>query len=430
VPFDSRRARERKKLMKKLCIMTLALFLAALALSAALHAERARMVEKEFKVKPGGTLEIDIDTGGDISITAWNEKKVSVTARMTGRDRDDIEIDFEETGDGIEIHARFENRKRNRKGGVDLEIKVPEEFDIAIDTKGGDVAITGVEGRLKGKTYGGDLEFVKLKGELSFTTMGGDIDVEDSAVDGRVKTMGGDVEIRNVIGDIKGHTMGGDVTYHNVSGGGGDEDEEVSITTMGGDIDVDYPDRKVKLKTFGGDIDVGKAEEVNVTTMGGDINVGEAPVGAKVSTMGGDITIRSAGVYAQAKTMGGDIEIREIDGRAKAKTMGGDITVRMVGDPDEGRRDVELESMGGDIELVVPEGLSMEFDIELSYTRRGEGKYRIKSDFDMDIEETKEWKRKWGQKRKFIYGTGSVGGGEHRIRIKTVNGNITIRKGT
>lgn len=416
--------------MKKLCVITLVVFLAGLVLSTALHAGDERIVEKEFEVKPGETLEIDIETGGDISITGWNKKKVSVTARMTGRDRDNIEIDFDETSGEIEIHARYEGRKRNRKGGVDLEIKVPEEFDIEIDTKGGDVTITGVEGRFKGKSYGGDLEFVKLKGEIQFTTMGGDIQVEDSEIDGRVKTMGGDVEIYDVVGDIKGHTMGGDVTYHNVSGRGGDKEKEVSITTMGGDIDVDYPDKKVKLKTFGGDIDVGKAEEVNVTTLGGDVTVGEAPVGAKVSTMGGDITIRAAGKYAQAKTMGGDIEIHAIDGGAKAKTMGGDITVRMVGDPDEGRRDVELESMGGDIELVVPEGLSMEFDIELSYTKSGQGKYRIESDFDMKIEETKEWKRKWGQKRKYIYGTGSVGGGEHRIKIKTVNGNITIRKGT
>lgn len=416
--------------MKKVIVLTLVAFLMGLLISTGLHAERERVVEKQFTVKPGGTLEIDIETGGDIAIAGWNKKTVAVTARVTGRDRDDIEIDFDETHDGIKIHTRYEGRKRSRNGNVDLDIKVPEKFDVEIDTKGGDVSITGVEGRFDGKTFGGDLDFSALKGEIGFTTMGGDIRVEDSEVDGRVKTMGGDVEIKDVVGDVKGYTMGGDVTYQNVTGKGRDEEKEVSITTMGGDIDVDYPDRKVKLKTFGGDIDVGKAEEVNVSTMGGDINVGEAPAGANVSTMGGDITIRSAGTYAHAKTMGGDIEILAIDGWAKAKTLGGDITVRMVGDPGGGRRDVELESMGGDIELIVPAGLSMEFDIELSYTKNNEGKYRIDSDYDLKIEETKEWKRKWGQKRKYIYGTGSIDGGEHRIKIKTVNGNITIREGS
>ena len=416
--------------MRKLFVLTMVVFMAGLLMSTGLHAERERFVEKEFEATPGGTLEIDIETGGDIAITGWSGKTVAVKARMTGRDREDIEIDFDETRDGIKIHTYYEGHKHGRNGDVNLEIKVPEKFDIEIDTKGGDVTVTGVEGGFSGKTFGGDLEFTKLKGNIRFTTMGGDIRVSDSEVDGRVKTMGGDVEIRDVVGDIKGHTMGGNVTYRNVTGRGSAEEKEVSITTMGGDIDVDYPDRKVKLRTFGGDIDVGKAEEVNVKTMGGDINIGEAPVGAEVSTMGGDITIRSAGEYARAKTLGGDIEIRAIDGWAKAKTLGGDITVRMVGDPGRGKRDVELESLGGDIELIVPAGLSMEFDIELSYTKSGEGKCRIESDFDMKINETKEWERKWGQKRRYIYGTGSVNGGEHRIKIKTMNGNITIRKGS
>lgn len=416
--------------MKRLFVMALAVILAGALLSVDLYAERERTIEKEFKAKPGKVLDIELDTGGDVIISGWNENKVTVKVRVTGRSRDDVEIDFDEVSDGIEIHSRYEGLGWNRSADVNLEIKVPEEFDVILDTKGGDVAITGVKGRFKGKTYGGDLEFDGLKGEIQFTTMGGDIQVENSEVDGSVKTMGGDVEIRDVVGDIKGNTMGGDVTYHNVKGRGGGKDNEVSITTMGGDINVDYPDRKVKMKTFGGDIEVGKAEEVDVTTMGGDIKIDEAPIGAKVSTMGGDITIRSAGKYARAKTMGGDIEIGAIDGWVKATTMGGDIAVTMVGDPDDGKRDVELKSMGGDIELEVPEGLSMEFDIELAYTKNSRRSYRIESDFDMKIEETKEWESKWGQKRKYIYGTGSVNGGEHKITIKTVNGNIYIRKGT
>jgi DUF4097 and DUF4098 domain-containing protein YvlB len=162
--------------------------------------------------------------------------------------------------------------------------------------------------------------------------------------------------------------------------------------------------------------------------MGGDVNVGEAPAGAEVKTMGGDITVTYAGEYVKAGTMGGDIEIEAVDGWVKATTMGGDVTVFMVGDPDKGKRDVELESKGGDIELEVPAGLSMEFDIELAFTKDHEGDYEIVSDFDMDYEETSEWQRKWGQKVKYIYGTGDVKGGKHLIKIKTVNGNIYIRK--
>jgi len=40
----------------------------------------------------------------------------------------------------------------------------------------------------------------------------------------------------------------------------------------------------------------------------------------------------------------------------------------MVGDPAKGKRDVEIQSMGGDIILTVPSALSMDFDIRLTYT--------------------------------------------------------------
>ena len=101
----------------------------------------------------------------------------------------------------------------------------------------------------------------------------------------------------------------------------------------------------------------------------------------------------------------------------------------MVGDPDDGKRDIELKSMGGDIELTVPAGLSMRFDLEIDYTKGSRREYRIESDFDMAIERTDSWKRKWGREHKYIYGTGEVNGGEHRVKIRTHNGNIIIRKG-
>ncbi len=46
----------------------------------------------------------------------------------------------------------------------------------------------------------------------------------------------------------------------------------------------------------------------------------------------------------------------------------------------------------------------------------------------IDIEETKDWKKKHGQKMKYIYGTGKVGGGKNLIRIRTINGDVHINE--
>ena len=47
----------------------------------------------------------------------------------------------------------------------------------------------------------------------------------------------------------------------------------------------------------------------------------------------------------------------------------------------------------------------------------------------MQVEESKEWKTKWFQKRKYITGTGVTGDGRNKVVIRTTNGNVFIKKG-
>jgi len=415
--------------MKRIPLYLIAIFVVIFASSQILSARGEKVIVKEFGAKRGGELVLDIETGGKISITGWDKELVKVEVRLDGRDADRFEIDFDERPGGLEIETDYSGRGCG-SCDVEMEILVPSEFDVTVGSMGGSICIGNVTGDFEGKTMGGDIELSTLEGRVCLTTYGGDITVERSKLDGRVKTMGGDISIADVEGDIKGSSMGGEVRYDNVtSAPDGKGKKDVSITTMGGDIDVDYAGKKVNARTFGGDVDVTRVDEVNVTTFGGDIEVGEAPKGAKVKTLGGDIAIRSAGLFAKASTMGGDIQIDAIDGWVEASTMGGDVKVVMIGDPDAGERRVELKSMGGDIELTVPKGLSMRFDIELAITKGANREYSITSDFDMKIEKSDKWVRRWGQKRKYIYGTGEVGGGEHLIKLRTTNGNITIREG-
>jgi len=418
--------------LRKTVVFVLAIFLFGAIFPVGASAGKDIRIEKEFKTKPGKTIEFDLDSGGDIIVEGWNKDLIEVVVLLKGRNNDNIEVDFDMERNGLIVSTEFKKRRRRNNSDVTLTVRVPEKYDIRFSTLGGDIEVTGVEGLVKGSTMGGDVDFSDLKGELSVTTMGGNVTVKDSYLDGKVKTMGGDVNIENVEGDLRGYSMGGDIEYQNVRGRAGkedDEDDEVSITTLGGDLNLDYEGKDIKAKTLGGDIDVGKGEKVKLSTMGGDVEVEEARQGADLHTMGGDIIIEKVDLFAKAKTMGGDIEIQEVDGWVKATTMGGDIFVRMVGDPEVGERDVELKSMGGDVELIVPKGLSMEFDIEITYTKKSRQDYRIESDFEMEIEETREWKRKWGQKRKYIYGTGEVKGGDHTIKIRTTNGNIYIKEG-
>jgi DUF4097 and DUF4098 domain-containing protein YvlB len=199
--------------------------------------------------------------------------------------------------------------------------------------------------------------------------------------------------------------MGGEALVEDVFG-------DVKVTSMGGEVT-----RRRVTRTNGDSI----GEEVHIDTMGGSIDVSDAPLGAEVHTMGGDITIDSARNYVKAETMGGDIEISEVDGWVKATTMAGDVEVRVIGS-----HDVELQSMHGEVRLVIPEGADLDIDIELAYTKNSKRSYSITSDFPINIQETDEWDYDNGSPRKFIRGTSSGGG--NRIVIRTVNGNVYLTR--
>ena len=425
-------------MMKKHRIVAVMVIFAALIFPALLGAGGSERIEKKsFDMEKGKRIDIDINVGGDIFVQGWDSARVEVEIVVTGRDRDDVEIDFKERSSVLKVEVGRDRWLRNTKADAKVIVSVPDRFDISFKTMGGDVEISGVEGETRGHTMGGDIDLSLMAGEADVKTMGGDITVTESVLDGVVKTMGGDIRIRDVKGDLKGSTMGGDVTYDGVkrrgragsklAGEAGGDEKDVSVSTFGGDLDLDYEGKDVRARTFGGDVSVNNARSVKVSTMGGDIEVAQAPEGADAHTMGGDITIESAGRFAKAKTMGGDIDILEVDGKVRATTMGGDVNVRVIGGG-EGDRDVELKSMGGDVELIVPKGYPMDFDIEITYTKGHRGKCEIVSDFPLTVTESDEWKSKWGQKRKYITGTGEVNGGGHRIMIRTVNGKVFIKE--
>ena len=353
---------------------------------------------KEFNMKPGSKLNVHLQTGGNIEVESWNENKVSV--EIDKMDVNKAALSFKQSDDELEISNDIGWEKDGFDSDATLKIKVPSKFDLELYTSGGEISIKGVEGAIDGQTMGGDLTLSGLKGKVKLNTMGGEISLKDSEVDGSVKTMGGEVLVENVKGDVDASSMGGQVRQVNVEGRG---------------------------KSIG--------KEVNITTMGGDLIIDKAPSGAYLKTMGGKIEVNQAGKFLEAETYGGAIEAKAVDGWITAKTMGGDIDVKMTGDPNEGKRDVTLQSLGGDITLVVPANLSMDIDVEIAYVKNRKhksdeefNKYKIVSDFPVNQERSKEWDTSKGSPRKYIYAKGTVEGGKNKIKIRTINGNVYLKK--
>lgn len=184
----------------------------------------------------------------------------------------------------------------------------------------------------------------------------------------------------------------------------------------------------VSISKMGGDIDVKDAPHgATLDTMGGNIHLGNVASFAKVKTMGGEITVDHATGSVDATTMGGGINIGGANGAIKATTMGGDITARVVGASSD-ERDVELTSQGGTITLTVPKDFPMDVKIKLAYTKNAPRSYAIVDHIGLDQSETPDWDSSIGTPRKFIRAKGRVGSGLNHVTIETVNGDVVLKQ--
>jgi len=342
---------------------------------------------KLFEVTPGGLLDVNIETGGSIKVVGWNKNVVDVLVLLQGRNKNNVEFKIRKNSGGVSVYTEYIKKRSNNKLNCSIIVKVPLEYSIDFNTMGGEVYFKNIKGKFSGKTMGGEIELNQLKGIVDMTTMGGSISVFNSDLDGSVTTMGGGVDFDNVIGNINAKTMGGNI-HHNV--------------------------KKRKNNS-------GSKSNVTIETMGGDIDVIDASYGAKVKTLGGNIHIKKAEKFIQATTMGGNIRIDEINGWVKTKTMGGNIKCTVVGS-NNGKKDIQLTSMGGDIELYVPSNFSADIEIEITYNKYEDDDFEIASDFDLNT------KIKRNGRNKKLIGTGTSGNGKHRIVIKTASGSVYLKK--
>jgi DUF4097 and DUF4098 domain-containing protein YvlB len=356
-------------------------------------------IETDLSFPSGQIIWIEMIVGGSIRVEGWDQEKISMKAEKSGRDSDLCIVLLEKRSGGARVLAKVPSylKKKSINCSVDIVLHVPYESDVELNIMGGSIEIVNVEGRMSGRTMGGPITLEDLKGHVELTTMGGGIWVTRSDLSGTVKSMGGNVTLEDVSGDLNASTMGGMV------------------------IQLASSSDKYRDKSSG--------EVITFSTMGGEIEIEEAPAGVKAKTMGGSIHVASAGKFAAVETMGGDITIESIDGWVTATTMGGDVSVVMTGNPNVGERDVYISSKGGDIELTVPRGLSMNIDITLAYTKDSGKRYKIESDFDLQLEETDNWDRSQGTLRKYIYGKGIIGDGTFSIVIETINGNVYLKEG-
>ena len=379
-------------------------------------------ITKTFKVDPNGRLIME-DVRGDITIQTWskNEVKIEELKKMDIFSENEAKTAMRETESGYE-----KSGNTIRIGGPAFDrnwiesrfnITLPSAFNCDVETDGGDLDISKLQGEVRASTGGGDILLNTIDGDVRVKTGGGDIEILKTTKNVDASTGGGEINIDDVKGAVEASTGGGDITIRNA-------ENRTRVSTGGGDIDIEDTKGEVIVSTGGGEIRIVRTGgDVKLSTGGGEIDVREVSGNFEASTGGGEITAQTVEGDLDLSTGGGDIELEDIRGSLEVSTGGGDISADITLDDFSKDHHIEISTGGGEIDLKIPPNMPATIDAEIKYRRRSWEDYEITSDFSLQITTEDEDSR-----YRIIRARGDINGGGDPIRLRSGGGNIRIRK--
>lgn len=229
--------------------------------------------EKTFKVKPGGTLYVESDSGS-VSVESHDKDTVEVLVKRKGNDLDAFTVTYEQNGNDIKIEGDKDRGLFNNSVSIKFIIKVPSKYNVDLNTGGGSIELSDLNGKVDVHTSGGSISLGRIQGDVQAKTSGGSIRVEEVAGNIDAHTSGGSIKAyisKQPTEDCRLKTSGGSVTAYllpsikvdlsaSTSGGRVRSDFEVSgsvsKTKVKGTINGGGPD--LVLRTSGGSVSVKK----------------------------------------------------------------------------------------------------------------------------------------------------------------------------
>lgn len=298
--------------------MNLARSLLALALLVALgNAAADTPINETRTVNPDARIDVS-NVKGSVTVSGWDRTEVVIGGRLgDGAKKLSVEGDAQHLRIKVEAPDRqgwFSWGADTRMGDTTLDIKVPREAEMKIETVSADVSLSGVAGRsLDVESVSGKQRLDSGAKEVELDSVSGDIDIAGKSTRAHVETVSGNIRARGLGGQIKFETVSGDVDAENASYGeinagtvSGDielrgapaDGARIDVETMSGDLRLRLPasaSTRIKASTFSGSIrsDFGQVTEPEHGPGSSlDTTVGTGAGQVKIETFSGDVDIR------------------------------------------------------------------------------------------------------------------------------------------
>jgi lia operon protein LiaG len=149
----------------------------------------------------------------------------------------------------------------------------------------------------------------------------------------------------------------------------------------------------------------------DLATASGDIAVTGVKGTVNLRSASGDLTARQISGKLDVNTTSGDVKLGQLVGSVVAKSVSGDVEVNL--ELLQGSDPFSFKSVSGDIIIEAPANLDAEIEMK---TLSGD----MSTDFPLTIQSAQFGSQKGA--------TGRIGQGTHKIEVKTVSGDVRLKK--
>jgi hypothetical protein len=235
----------------------------AALLAVAILTPRAHAEEWTKSYTVSGRAQVRVDTNdGSVSIQTGDSKQVEFRVDYEGFELNkNLHIDSRQDGDSVQINARVSGHWGfswgGRGRGVRVEVRMPRDADLQVDTGDGSVNTQSLRGRLKIHTGDGSVRAEAVTGDVDIDTGDGSITLDGAKGNIRLRTGDGHIDARNLDGRVDatsgdGHIkLDGRLDALNIKTGDGGIDARLqpgskiasswSIRTGDGSVDIVLP---------------------------------------------------------------------------------------------------------------------------------------------------------------------------------------------
>ena len=190
-----------------------------------------KIVEKHMNYSTGKKVELNIQIADSIRVITWNKNEVYAKGSINineNKDNDVYETTFDESGNSIEVRARFDDDKSKRtwndscrcccnfRSKIYWDIYIPESVAFSVETIDGNITIIGNTGEIKAHSISGFIDMALVGSRKA--------DLRMSTISGTIYT--------NVALAKPSHRRGGNEVSSELNGGG----QRIDLETISGDI--------------------------------------------------------------------------------------------------------------------------------------------------------------------------------------------------